>query len=194
MNAALNLSISPDTMYFLLAGVLASASHSSKGWNSVLSLVPEPLPYVTQSHLQEHTYAYLQLLALLPLDVMPFVTPLTCRETVRRDTRNSFGIRSLDDGGDEFFGWAVWPDASYFNHGCAPNVAKKRQGREWRFWTARDVKQGEELLISYLGGEEATLTVGERRASLEPVWGFRCICVRCMEEESLSIMDVDGQG
>ncbi|KAL1652085.1 hypothetical protein SLS58_000209 [Diplodia intermedia] len=89
-----------------------------------------------------------------------------------RDSMNSFGIRSLDDEGAEFFGYGVWTSASYFNHSCSPNVEKKRVGRAWHFTACRDVRKGEELCITYLSGEERALNTDARRKLLANSWGF----------------------
>jgi SET and MYND domain-containing protein len=186
MTSALAVFPDANTMYFLLAGILAHArSDQDSEWPSIVSLVPDPTPYHTAQHLNEHIHSYLQLLSLLPLPLLPSVTAATCLAALRHESRNSFGIRSLDDGGDEFFGWAVWPQASYFNHACAPSVRKRRTGRTWEFWSARLVRGGEELSISYLGGEEESLDVGERRARLSKTWGFGCACGKCVGDGRL---------
>jgi SET and MYND domain-containing protein len=147
-------------------------------------LVPDETPYPSPSDLENNVYAYLQLLALLPTDLLPHIQPKTCRTVVERDSHNSFGIRSLDDDGDEFFGYALWPEASFFNHSCRPNVAKRRTGRTWEFWLLRDVKTDQELTISYLGGEENELDFAERRRRLQTTWGFECQCERCDLEDA----------
>ena len=71
-------------------------------------------------HLKAHVCSYLQLLALVPTPMLPSVTATVCRQIMARDSNNSFGIRSLEDDGSEFFGWGVWPEASFFNHSCQP--------------------------------------------------------------------------
>lgn len=50
-------------------------------------------------------------------------------------------------------GAALYVEASYFNHDCAPNVARFNIGDVAFFRTNRDVKQGEELCISYIESE-----------------------------------------
>ncbi|KAK5705280.1 Histone-lysine N-methyltransferase set-6 [Elasticomyces elasticus] len=93
-------------------------------------------------------------------------------------------MRSGEDG-EEYMGYAVYPSSSYFNHSCSPNVAKQRVGNAWRFWVIEDVRKGEQLCISYLGGDEKDLSVDERRARLAEVWGFVCECARCQSEAKL---------
>ncbi|KAF1981912.1 hypothetical protein K402DRAFT_398059 [Aulographum hederae CBS 113979] len=156
---------------------------SSSPWSTILALHPSQLPYPSSPILYTHILTFCHLLALLPPPLLPFLTKSTCLATINRDACNSFGIRSLDDGGDEFFGYGVWPDASYFNHSCEPAVGKERVGREWRFWCKGAVGEGEEVGISYLGGEERDLGLAERRERLWTGWGFWCACGKCVREE-----------
>lgn len=169
-----------DTLHFQLHAVLVRYQ-SPEQWSSLLALADEPCPYTSAQDLAGHIRAFLYLAASLPLALLPFVTPETLRTVKAREVQNSFGIRSLEDAGSEFFGYGVWPSASYFNHSCEPNVLKRRAGRTWLFVAGRPILAGEELHISYLGapGEEKTLTTKERRSRLEKTWGFECICERC---------------
>jgi SET and MYND domain-containing protein len=183
LQAALTVPPNPNVLSFLLSGILTQALRPD-GWRSLTQLVSDETPYPSPSDLENNVYAYLQLLALLPTDLLPHVQPNTCRAIVERDSHNSFGIRSLDDDGDEFFGYALWPKASFFNHSCKPNVAKKRTGRSWEFWLLRDVNADQELTISYLGGEENELGFAERRRRLQTTWGFECQCERCDLEDA----------
>jgi len=182
LQAVLAVPPKPDVLSFLLSGVLTHASRPD-AWQSLTQLVSDETPYSSPTDLENNVYAYLQLLALLPVDLLPHVQPKTCRTLVERDSHNSFGIRSLDDGGDEYFGYALWPEASFFNHSCKPNVAKKRNGRTWEFWLLRDVEPWQELAISYIGGEEEELGLTERRRRLRSTWGFECQCERCHVED-----------
>lgn len=235
--------VDADVLSLLLAGVLLHYQHASTStppaiscteltmdspnptdqtlspWTRLLTLARTPTPYPTPQNLLAHTHAYLLLLSLLPSHISPSITPTNCIFIPAHETHNSFGLRSLDDAGDEFLGYGVWAEASLFNHSCEPNVGKGRGGgcvrgeggvlgemdgegkdgdevkgesgdeeemrsvrRTWSFWTTRDVEEGEELAISYLGGEEATLGVGERRARLMATWGFECCCGKCLRE------------
>jgi SET domain len=190
VNAALDILPDADVLYFLLAGVLChyKGVHSTNdqdktSWQSVLALSPDATPYYSSDSLHRHAYSYLQLLALCPVALLDSVTAQVCREAAARDAQNAFGIRSLEDEGSEFFGWAVWPAASYFNHSCSPSVSKKRHATTWTFSAGRDIDVGEELYISYLGGEEALLNRAERNKELK-IWAFVCACVKCNGEES----------
>lgn len=152
---------------------------SPSAWASILSLAASPCPYSTHYELADHVRSYLFLLAVLPRALLPHVTPDTLRTVVSREVHNSFGIRSLEDEGAEFFGYGVWPSASYFNHSCRPNVKRRRVGRTWVFETIVGVTAGDQLCISYLNGEEDTLGVAGRKARLEKTWGFECACEWC---------------
>ncbi|KAL0256272.1 Histone-lysine N-methyltransferase set-6 [Diplodia seriata] len=161
----------PDVLSMLLSGILAR-SRDPHTWTSVLALWPNNRPYKSANDLKEHVGSLLQLVAVLPPSLLPFATPETCYMLATRDSMNSFGIRSLDDEGAEFFGYGVWTSASYFNHSCSPNVEKKRVGRAWHFTACRDVRKGEELCITYLSGEERALNTDARRKLLADSWGF----------------------
>lgn len=171
-----------DTLHFQLHAIIVRYQRPEQ-WTSILSLEAEPCPYTSAQELTGHISAFLYLAASLPLELLPFVTTDTLRTVKAREVHNSFGIRSLEDEGSEFFGYGVWPSASYFNHSCEPNVLKKRVGRTWVFEAQRQIMADEELSISYLGapGEEKTLNTIERRSRLEKTWGFVCICQRCKD-------------
>lgn len=170
----------PDILSFLLSTALVGDSPTS----ALMSLADNPAVYETAS-LNDHIQAYHLLLAVVPTAVLPSVRADLCHEYVSRASHNAFSIRPTADGdhSGEFLGYGVWPEASFFNHSCGPNVRKTREGRQWSFWTIRDVKEGDELCITYLGGEEKELNVGQRRERLKTEWGFVCGCKRCGEEE-----------
>jgi hypothetical protein len=193
VQAVLNVPPNVDILGFQLSGTLARAKVSDTAWDGLMGLVPDNEPYASSDELRNHVHAYLHLLALLPVSLLPHVTAEKCLELARRDSWNSFGIRSLDDGGDEFFGFGVWPAASFFNHSCAPNLRKTRLGRTWQFWTDGEVEMDGELSISYLGGEEKDLGLLERRRRLMATWGFTCACEKCRNEEEMgeSVEDCD---
>lgn len=188
LQAALALPRAPSALTFMLSGILCRAFRHAD-WTHLKALVADETPYSTLKELQDHVHSYLHLLAVLPLELLHHVKPSTCRTLVSRDSHNSFGIRSLDDEGSEFFGFAVWPEASYFNHSCEPNVGKRRVGRTWEFWLLQDVKEDTELCITYLGGEERELNVNNRRARLMNTWGFECGCDRCALESAEAAME-----
>jgi len=181
LTAALAPPAAPDTLALLVAAILCYTDNP-QAWQEVLGLAPDPQPYTSEHNLDEHIRSLTHLVAVLPLEVLSHGVTDLPRVMLRHEMHNSFGIRSLEDDGDEFFGYGVWPSASYTNHACQPNIAKRRIGRSWEFCTARDVKAGEELCISYLGGEEKALDALQRRRRLQDTWGFQCGCARCVDE------------
>lgn len=168
----------PDTINFLLSGVLCHAGLQGS-WDEVMKLHSCAEPYVSAQDLQQHLDAQRHLVALLPMPLHEAANPTVLHTVVARAAQNSFGIRSTDDGGSEFLGYGIWPSASYFNHSCRPNVRKTRVGRAWHFSTSEHVKDGDELCISYLGGDEDDLDSLQRRQRLSSSWGFYCTCVKC---------------
>jgi hypothetical protein len=178
VSKALQGAVNPDVLSFCLSGILWHHAHPEK-WDSLLALADDKTPYHSTDDLAAFTRSYLHLLAVLPQALLPIVSAKTIFTLSSRDSHNSFGIRSLEDDGSEFFGYGCWPAASYFNHSCAPNVEKKRVGRVWEFRTGKDMEVGEELCITYLSGEERKLSRGKRMLTLKRNWGFDCGCDRC---------------
>jgi hypothetical protein len=178
LSKALSSPINADIMSFCLSGLLWHNAHPEQ-WTSLLALADDKTPYHSIDDLNAFTRSYLHLLAILPLPLLPITTAKTLFTLSSRDSHNSFGIRSLEDEGSEFFGYGCWPAASYFNHSCAPNIEKKRVGRVWEFTLGKQVEAGEELCITYLSGEERKLSRGKRMQTLKGNWGFECGCERC---------------
>ena len=167
---------------------------------SLLALVPDDSVFIsttmTETPLKDYTASYLVLLATLPNDLLPIVSVKLVTNLASRAAHNAFSIRpaGLTDGDQsgEFMGWGVWPEASFFNHSCSPNLDKVRDGRVWSFTIAQDVhvKAGDQLCITYLGGDERDIDVHERRERLREQWGFLCLCSRCVEEAAhIEILD-----
>ncbi|GKT41620.1 putative protein phosphatase [Colletotrichum spaethianum] len=177
---ALQQPVRADVMGFCVSGIIAQYENPQK-WKHLLSLAVDSTPYSSADDLHAFTRTYLHLLAILPLPLLPFTTPELLLLLSSRDSHNAFGIRSLEDEGSELFGYGCWPAASYFNHSCGPNVEKRREGRAWEFRAARDVRKGEQLCITYLGGEEKKMSRDERMLTLRRNWGFECACKRCEE-------------
>ncbi|CAO2649963.1 Nn.00g012550.m01.CDS01 [Neocucurbitaria sp. VM-36] len=178
LQKALLQKITPDVMSFCVSSIIWRYYHPDE-WERVLALAPDSTPYHSSDDLCAFTRTYLHLLAILPLPLLPLVTADSLFLLSSRDSHNSFGIRSLEDEGSEFFGYGCWPAASYFNHSCSPNIEKKRAGRAWEFRAGRDIEKGEELCITYLSGEERKLSRGKRMLTLKQNWGFECGCERC---------------
>lgn len=173
--------VDPDILFYLLS--VALTIRCAESTSSLLALQENPEVYGTAS-LDEHIKAYHQLLSVLPVAAIGEIHADICHEYVSRASHNAFSIRPTADGdhSGEYLGYGVWPEASFFNHSCRPNVRKARDGRLWSFWASGDIDEGEELCITYLGGEEKELDVDRRREKLKDEWGFRCGCKRCVEE------------
>ncbi|ORX74191.1 SET domain-containing protein [Linderina pennispora] len=126
---------------------------------------------------------------------LPALEHADFRDVYYREMANSFGIwdpndpfpseNPADDQRDgeehEMLGFAIYPTAVYFNHSCAPNVFKAREGRQIRFVCLHDIRQGEEMFISYGSVFE---DVGERRERLQQHYFFVCTCDRCVAEST----------
>ncbi|KAL1866675.1 Histone-lysine N-methyltransferase set-6 [Diaporthe australafricana] len=172
---------SADVVSFQLNAVMAQQLDREQ-WPTILALEGDACPYRSAVDLERHITSYYFLALVLP-DELARIASAEMLSTVKcREVRNSFGIRSLDDEGCEFFGWGVWPSASYFNHNCDPNTDKERVERTWVFRAKRDIAAGEEICISYLGKDMGILQE-ERNALLKKTWGFDCVCQRCRGDE-----------
>jgi hypothetical protein len=174
--------IEPDILSYVLSGNLFHHAHRSKYQSDVLPLAMDPTPYRSPFDLAAHCNSYLQLAAILSAPLLSSCTPEICQTLINAASHNSFGIHSGSEDGDEYMGYALYPDASYFNHSCSPNIAKARVGNVWEFRASRAIEAGEECCITYLGGDEKEMNVQERRQRLKVHWGFECLCLRCKEE------------
>jgi hypothetical protein len=175
---AISRPVPADTLPLLLTAILIRYN-TPEVWETILSLAPDPRPYKSADELRSHVNSYLHLLTLLPEPLLELTTPDTLLALLGRDSWNSFGIRSLDDGGSENFGYGVWPPASYFNHNCAPNTRRQRVGRTWQFVADRAIRAGEQLCISYISAEQVAMGCKSRMDSLRKTWGFDCACDLC---------------
>jgi len=174
-----------DDFCFILRGLICFR-RNKEAISEVLQLGLSWSPYLTsRSRLSQHIDILYFLTSALPLDspVLACVTPYCITTLITRDSGNSFGIWDLQLAGQELFGYAMYPPASYFNHSCSPNLQKRRIGRFYEFFTCREVAEGEELCISYLGGAERELNKQARQKRLKEGWFFDCSCSRCRAHE-----------
>lgn len=135
-------------------------------------------PYLAVSY--ANIYKFIRLVA--PPEYLPHLSIQSVRDIIGRNLTNAFGIWSPVDHPDEereYFGFGVYPSASFFNHSCRPNVSKARHGEMYEYVASEDIAQGTELCISY--GIRASDTVCQRRAALAE-WFFTCGCLRCVTE------------
>lgn len=195
----------PDILSYILSGILAAyrAQKSMGGLHQVSSQTLLPSLFALAEHtdvfvhtptssspLLDYTASYLVLLAILPPPFLHLVTTDLIVNLASRASHNAFSIRPEGDTdgeqSGEFLGWGVWPEASFFNHSCRPNVRKERLGRCWSFMVdahgSSEVEAEEQLCITYLGGDEQDIDVNERRQRLLTQWGFWCSCNRCLTE------------
>lgn len=178
--------VNPDILVFFLSGLLSKVAAPQRWEADISGLAPDLQPYRSNADLEAHCNAFLQLTAIVPILLLDRLTPQLCHQLVAATSHNSFGLHSGSEDGDEYLGHALFPEASFFNHCCRPNVKKVRTGRRWEFRAAREVVEGEQLCIAYLGGDEDYLSVAERRKRLVATWGFECQCARCCEESATS--------
>jgi SET and MYND domain-containing protein len=117
-------------------------------------------------------------------EFQPYVTPSGIRSIIGKRLANIFGIWSKDepDGSNEFFGYSLYPSASFFNHSCRPNLIDIGIGPTITLKLVKDVKKDEELLISYLYSSNDDFEI--RQKNLKE-WFFDCLCQRCVEEKNL---------
>lgn len=86
-----------------------------------------------------------------------------------------------EDGKDT--GSAVFRTLSYVNHSCTPNVfsifnTKTNRQTVYAGW---NIKAGQQILISYFGGNEDFLTREQRLEQTRRDWGFACSCAVCLQ-------------
>lgn len=166
LQEALAFMPSPDTLSFLLSGILCHHQRPTE-WAEVLELATNPQCYTSTEDLAEHVSSFLHLLARMPMELLKSCTPDVCYTIANRDSHNAFSLRSSScsttergDDGSEFLGYGTWPQASYWNHSCEPNVMKVRRGREWVFSTAREVEEGRSCVLRILGARSGSWWCG----------------------------------
>ncbi|KAH7579990.1 SET domain profile [Nakaseomyces glabratus] len=125
------------------------------------------------------------LFVLLPDNLKNSLTVQAFRHILGSEYGNAFGIWQDTEAVDsrEYFGYWVFPKASYFNHSCDPNITKTRIDRKMVFTLNRDVACGEELNIDYSGVLD--LPVDRRQKFLFENWFFVCGCNRCNSDLKL---------
>lgn len=80
-------------------------------------------------------------------------------------------------------GICLFPEASYLNHSCEPNVelAITYNSAKNNFYLSaravRPIREGEELFINYMPGNN--LPLSRLALAMKKRWGFECSCVKC---------------
>lgn len=94
---------------------------------------------------------------------------------------NSFRATTPSEGGgSKPLGLLFDPTLATANHSCDPNAELECDGRHVQLVALREIREGEEIFISYIDENEPLET---RREMLEERYFFTCSCERCMEEE-----------
>lgn len=134
-------------------------------------------------------YSYINIFKFVKCSAPDAVQHLISSDLIRsilgKNLSNAFGIWSETTNPTEdreYFGFAVYPSASYFNHSCGPNLKKSREENRIIFKTLNEINVGEELCIDY--GNYLHEPVEKRREELQE-WFFECGCVRCADEMAL---------
>lgn len=210
LQRVVSLAPDPDILSYVLSGVITAYKARGNDVNngevnsqpvepesvlpSLFALMEDDRVFITNpmtpSPMYDYASAYLVLLSLLPEGMLSLISTHLVINLASRASHNAFSIRpeakSDGDQSGEFLGWGVWPEASFFNHSCCPNVRKERHHRIWSFYADIDkdafVEESEQLCITYLGGDEKDLDVQERRKRLQDQWGFYCECTKCLHE------------
>jgi SET and MYND domain-containing protein len=135
----------------------------------------------------ESIYKFLKV--SLPDFLQPYLSIKLVRLIVGREFGNSFGIWQTDKNfysveenseNKELLGYMMQPEASFFNHSCAPNLKKYRIDNRMHFQTLKDIRNGEQLCIDYFHVLEDSFQ--ERQKHMMENWFFKCNCQRCQSE------------
>ncbi|KAI1301255.1 SET and MYND domain-containing protein 4 [Halotydeus destructor] len=79
---------------------------------------------------------------------------------------------------EEDVGVAIYPNISFLNHSCQPNVVPIFEGSKLTLQASRTIKMGEEISFCY-GPSVATMTSKDRMAHLKKQYFFDCSCYAC---------------
>lgn len=137
-------------------------------------------PYLLYSYI--NVFKFVRLVS--PPELEPLITPMAVRRIIGRSLLNAFGIWSpsmTQSEETEYFGFGVFPLASFFNHSCDPNIKKTRIGNILTFCSKRPILEGEELCIDY--GNYLDEPLQQRQLELKE-WFFDCGCARCAKESA----------
>lgn len=76
---------------------------------------------------------------------------------------------------------------SYVNHSCNPNVFSifSAKNNQQTIYAGYDIKAGQQILISYFGGDEDFMTCEQRLEQTRSYWGFACSCGICADGKQL---------
>ncbi|POS74430.1 hypothetical protein DHEL01_v207170 [Diaporthe helianthi] len=85
--------------------------------------------------------------------------------------------------GNEDTASAVYPIFSHINHSCTPNafVLYSSENKQQTLYAGCDIMAGQQIFVSYLGGDEDFLTSWRRMEETRKYWNFACTCSRCLD-------------
>ncbi|TIA83676.1 hypothetical protein E3P92_00877 [Wallemia ichthyophaga] len=181
-----------------LASYIATNVLSPSTVAHTLTLSTTIEPCTLSRLLDQQINHYLALVSLLPPSLSQYaLSAPSIAKILAVDRSNSFGIWSGSsdlkcthtEERSELLGSMLVPSLSRFNHSCSPTVSKQRSRHTWTFSTTDVVNADQEIFITYLGGDEKTLNVDDRRQRLVNGWGFICGCVKCTNESTQSDID-----
>ncbi|CAF4919829.1 unnamed protein product [Rotaria sp. Silwood1] len=98
-------------------------------------------PYLLHSYTNK-IYKFLKISTLEKLQ--PYIIPSIIRSIIGKNLTNIYGIWSIDDepdGNKEFFGYSLYPSASFFNHSCNPNLINIEKGAKIIFKLLKNIKK-----------------------------------------------------
>ncbi|KAH8684517.1 hypothetical protein BGZ60DRAFT_548191 [Tricladium varicosporioides] len=103
--------------------------------------------------------------------------PCVCSPVMKVSWSNQFSLCPDDSN---IIKYCIYTIASRFNHSCEPNVWYDFdfEGNIVHMAAVRDIKEGEELFITYIGHKDIESTA-VRRAELKK-WGIDCMCTACV--------------
>lgn len=117
-----------------------------------------------------------------------------------RDACNAFGLMAPSKPGEErkVRGYAIFAQASMFNHDCLPNACRfeylDRDGdgnTEVIVRALHEIEEGSEVCLSYF---PVDYPYGDRQERLQDEYGFWCKCARCNVESEWKDEDKDDEG
>ncbi|KAF9620462.1 hypothetical protein IFM89_012639 [Coptis chinensis] len=108
-----------------------------------------------------------------------------------KDKRNAFALMEpfQEDGERNVRAYAIYPNASFFNHDCLPNAARfdylesdvSDHNTDIIIRAIHDFPQGREICLSYF---PVNWNYADRQRRLVEDYGFTCDCDRCKVEVS----------
>ncbi|KAH6679388.1 hypothetical protein B0J14DRAFT_558705 [Halenospora varia] len=103
--------------------------------------------------------------------------PCVCSPVMKVSWSNQFSLRPDDSN---IIKYCTYTIASRFNHSCEPNVWYDFdfERNTMHMAAVRDIEEGEELFITYIGHKD-TESTAVRRTELQK-WGIDCMCTACV--------------